>query len=82
MANTPVLVQSVHDARTEWEYELRHGEAAELYIVVTVSIVGSLGVLGEVDAGGQEGRVDEDAATYMLFVHSFGGSGGPGHQQH
>ena len=55
MADTPVLFQAMRATRTEWEHELGRGEAAELYIVVTGSIVDSLDVLGDVDDGGQEG---------------------------
>ena len=65
-------------AHTEWKkQELGRGEAVEPIIVVVNSAVhgDALGVPGDVDDGGQVGRVEDDAA-YMLIEHFFGGPGG------
>ena len=45
-------------------------------VVSVIFFRDSLGVPGGVDTGGQDGRVDDDAASYTLFESLFGGSGG------
>ena len=72
LASGPVHIQAMRSARTECEHKLVRGEVAELPIVVAVSVVlgDSLGVPGGVNAGGQDGQLDDDdAATYT--PHAF-----------